>query len=319
MPDREKLSADLTSLIRFATLMLRSGDAAFRVRQRTGELARAMGIEGFATRIALGSLLMAGRRGGTEITRAAEIAPIGVNAFRIGALEDVARAAGPGTSAAAIAQQLDAIERTTPLHPLLVTAIAVGAACGAFSYLNDGGPIEIFASALAGAIGQALRSALLMRRINQYATTALCAVVASGLYSLIVALLGQLGLPTPSHAAGFISSSLFLVPGFPLVAALLDLLQHQTEAAITRLAYGATLLLAGAFGLCTVASLAGLTAAPPPPLAESEATRLLLRALATAAGGCGFAILYNSTWRTAFAVAGLALIGNELRLGLHDA
>jgi len=315
----EELAADLASLTRFATLMLRSGDAAFRVRQWSGRIARAMGIDGFAAHIALGTMTATARRGARELTRVAEIAPIGVNAFRIGALEELARSTGPGTTAGTIAARLDTIERTKPLHPLVLTAVAVGAASGAFSYLNDGGPIEILASALAGATGQALRSALLGRRINQYATTALCAIVASGLYCLIIALLGLFGLPMPAHAAGFISSALFLVPGFPLVAALLDLLQHQTEAALTRLAYATTILLAGAFGLCTVASLAGLTAAPPPPLAESEAIRLLLRAIATALGGWGFAILYNSSWRTALTVAGLALVGNELRLGLHDA
>jgi uncharacterized membrane protein YjjB (DUF3815 family) len=36
-------------------------------------------------------------------------------------------------------------------------------------------------------------------------------------------------------------------------------------------------------------------------------------------GGCGFAVLYNSTNRTALAVGILALLGNELRLGLQDA
>jgi uncharacterized membrane protein YjjP (DUF1212 family) len=317
--EREKLAADLACLIRFATLMLRSGDAAFRVRQWTARIARAMGIDGFAARIALGTISATVRRGEHELTRVAEIAPIGINAFRIGALEALARAAEPGATAGAIGARLDVIERARPLHPLLLTAVAVGAASGAFSYLNDGGPIEILASALAGTVGQALRSALLGRRINQYATTALAAIVASGLYCLIIALLYRLGLPIPSHAAGFISSSLFLVPGFPLVAALLDLLQHQTEAALTRLGYATTILLAGAFGLCTVASLAGLTAAPPPALAESEAMRLLLRAIASAVGGWGFAILYNSSWRTALTVAALALAGNELRLGLHDA
>ncbi|HTU53232.1 MAG TPA: threonine/serine exporter family protein [Acetobacteraceae bacterium] len=319
--DREhaELASRLECLLRFAALMLRSGDAAFRVRQWMGTLARAMGVEPIAARIALGTMTVTARRGEAELTRLAEIAPIGVNAARIRALEHLARSAEPGVAPPAVAARLDAIERTRPLHPLLVTAAFVGAASGAFSYLNDGGLIEILASALAGATGQAARSLLLGRRINQYATTALCAMLASGLYCLLVALLARLGVAAPAHEAGFISSALFLVPGFPLVASLLDLMQHQTEAAVTRFAYAAMILLAGAFGLGMIASLAGLAATPPPSPATSEATRLLLRALASAAGGCGFAILYNSAWRTAFAVAGLALVGNELRLGLYDA
>jgi uncharacterized membrane protein YjjB (DUF3815 family) len=112
---------------------------------------------------------------------------------------------------------------------------------------------------------------------------------------------------------------LFLVPGFPLVAGLLDLLQHQTVAGIARLAYGGLLLAAAGLGLSLVAAAAGLTPDAPPPIPLGEGATLLLRAAASLIGGCGFAILYNSPWRTAVAVSGLALIGVELRLGLHDA
>ena len=87
--------------------------------------------------------------------------------------------------------------------------------------------------------------------------TALCAVLASGVYCLIVLGFGVRGFAL-AHAVGFISSALFLVPGFPLVAALLDLVQHQTTAGIARLFYGVLLTLAAAFGLSIVAALAGL-------------------------------------------------------------
>jgi uncharacterized membrane protein YjjB (DUF3815 family) len=59
--------------------------------------------------------------------------------------------------------------------------------------------------------------------------------------------------------------------------------------------------------------------APPPPPEFGETLTLLLRAIASFAGGCGFAILYNSSPRTVLAVGALALVGNELRLALHDA
>jgi uncharacterized membrane protein YjjB (DUF3815 family) len=135
---------------------------------------------------------------------------------------------------------------------------------------------------------------------------------------LIMAALASAGLAVPHHAAGFISSSLFLVPGFPLIAGMLDLMQHQTVAAIARLAYGATVLLSAAFGLSLVAAAAALTASPPVAPHLSEAATLGLRAIASFAGGCGFAVLYNSTPRTVLAVGCLALVGNELRLALHD-
>ena len=84
-------------------------------------------------------------------------------------------------------------------------------------------------------------------RFNQYAVTALCAIMASGFYCLLVEGLAGAGFGS-SHAIGLVSSVLFLVPGFPLVASLLDLLQHQTMAGLARLAYGFMVLLAAAFG-----------------------------------------------------------------------
>ena len=47
--------------------------------------------------------------------------------------------------------------------------------------------------------------------------------------------------------------------------------------------------------------------------------KLLLRAAASFVGGFGFAMLFNNSAPTAFAVGVFALIANELRLGLSDA
>ena len=74
--------------------------------------------------------------------------------------------------------------------------------------------------------------------------TALCAVLASGVYCLIVLGFGVRSFSL-AHAVGFISSALFLVPGFPLVAALLDLVQHQTTAAHRPAFYAVALTLGG--------------------------------------------------------------------------
>ena len=74
-----------------------------------------------------------------------------------------------------------------------------------------------------------------------------------------------------AHAVGFISSVLFLVPGFPLVAALLDLVQHQTTAGIARLFYARAADAGRRRRPSTVvAALAGLTPAPPGPPATAS-------------------------------------------------
>jgi uncharacterized membrane protein YjjP (DUF1212 family) len=305
--------------MRFGILMLRAGDAAFRVRQWTGVVARALGIETLSLQVALGGMSLTARRDHEHVTLVSEVAPIGINAWRIGALERLAHEASLGLTARELEAKLDAIEAEPPIYPIAVTALAVSAASGAFCYLTDGGHVEIVGALAGGGAGQWLRSVLFRHRLNQFAVTAICAVVASGVYCLLTARLAFAGLPVPRHEAGFISSVLFLVPGFPLIAGMLDLLQHQTVGGIARLAYAAALLMSAAFGLSLVAAAAGLTLSPPPPPAVGELATLGLRALASFAGGCGFAILYNSSPRTVLAVGCLALVGNELRLVLNDA
>ncbi|HEX6609572.1 MAG TPA: threonine/serine exporter family protein, partial [Hyphomicrobiaceae bacterium] len=68
-----------------------------------------------------------------------------------------------------------------------------------------------------------------------------------------------------------------------------------------------------------VAALAGLTPAPPGAAGLGiEPMAVLWRAVACFAGGCGYGILFNNPLRTVLVVALLTLVGNEIRLALHD-
>jgi uncharacterized membrane protein YjjP (DUF1212 family) len=311
------LAEALEVLLRFGTLMLRAGDTAFRVRDSMGMLATSMGIESLSLHITINGMTATVRRNGEQMTLVSEVLPLGINAWRIGALERLARTRRPDLAPKDLAADLDAIEAVPPIHSIITVAVAIGLASGAFSYLNDGDMLGTGAAIAAGGLGQAARMLMFRRHLNQYAVTTLCAILASGSYCLIVAGISRQGFQ-PSDAVGFISSVLFLVPGFPLVASLLDLLQHQTVAGVARLFYGMLILLAAAFGLSLVAAVAGLTSVPASAPHGVELVPVLWRAVASFAGGCGFAILYNSSARTVLAVGLLSLLGNDLRLVLHD-
>ena len=312
------LAEALEVLLRFGTLMLRAGDTAFRVRDSMGMLATSMGIESLSLHITINGMTATVRRNGEQVTLASEVSPPGINAWRIGALERLARTRRPDLAPKDLAADLDAIEAVPPIHSIITVAGAIGLASGAFSYLNGGDMLGTGAAIAAGGLGQAARMLMFRRHLNQYAVTTLCAILASGSYCLIVAGISRQGFQ-PSDAVGFISSVLFLVPGFPLVASLLDLLQHQTVAGVARLFYGMLILLAAAFGLSLVAAVAGLTSVPAAsPPHGIELVPVLWRAVASFAGGCGFAILYNSSARTVLAVGLLSLLGNDLRLALQD-
>ena len=318
MTSQEALAEALDVVLRFGAAMLRSGDTAFRVRDSMGRLARALGIERLAVHITIGGMTATAQAGAQSVILTREVAPLGVDASRTAALERLARSSKPGLAPAALAAEIDAIERTPALHSLLPIALSMAVASAGFSYLNGGDVLATSAAAVAGGLGQAARTLLSRKGFNQFAMTALCAVLASGIYCLIVLGFGVRTFAL-AHAVGFISSVLFLVPGFPLVAALLDLAQHQTMAGIGRLFYGVLLTLAAAFGLSIVAALAGLTPAEEPAAGLGiEPATLLWRAVACFAGGCGYGILFNNPLRTVFVVGALSMLGNEIRLALHD-
>jgi uncharacterized membrane protein YjjP (DUF1212 family) len=312
------IEPSLDVLMRFGAAMLRSGDTAFRVRDAMGVLAKNLGIERLAVHITIGGMTATAHAAAETVTLAREVAPLGVDASRIEALERLVRSAKPGLTPEALAAEIDAIEARPPLHSLLPIALSMVVASASFSYLNGGDLLATAAAGVSGGLGQTARTLLSRKGFNQYAMTAACAVLASGIYCLIVLGFGVREFKL-AHAIGFISSALFLVPGFPLVAALLDLVQRQTAAGIVRLFYGVLLTLSAAFGLSIVAMLANLAPAPPGPAGLGiEPMTLLWRAVACFAGGLGYGILFNNPPRTILAVAILSMVGNEIRLALHD-
>jgi uncharacterized membrane protein YjjP (DUF1212 family) len=112
------LTMALETLMRFGTLMLRAGDTAFRVRDWMSMIARGMGLDALSVNIALGGMTVTARRGGEHATLVSEIAPPGVNAWRLGALEHLARNTQPGMTPQELAAKLAKIEAEPPLYPL---------------------------------------------------------------------------------------------------------------------------------------------------------------------------------------------------------
>ena len=277
-----------------------------------------MGLEAVSVSLSLDSITASVRRSGEWVTAMREIGPPGINAWRIDALEQFARRARPGLTPQELAIKLAEIESAPPLYSHSQTAAAIAVASGGFAFLNGGAAPEMILAGIAGGAGQWLRSWLAGHQLNQYGVAALSAIVASGLYVVAVGFADLGGLQLAYHPVGFISSVLFLVPGFPLTAALFDLLQLQTVAAVSRLVYGVMILLAVSFGLSVVITIAGVGLWPHPQLEVAYPLKLLLRAIASFGAGCSFAILFNSSARTVFAVGLVAAGANELRLVLHD-
>lgn len=316
---REQGTDALEVLTQFGASMLRAGNTAIRARELMELMALKLGFDAFAVNLSLDSITVNGRRSGQWTTIMRMLGPPGVNAWRIGQLEQLAKAVEPGTPPHEIAASLKDIDSAAPLYSRAQIAVAIGLASGSFAFLNGVGVPEIIAAAAGGGIGQVLRLVLSHRQLNQYGVAALSAITASGAYVVLIALARSFGVEIASYSTGFIASVLFLIPGFPLIAGIFDLLQYQTVAAISRFAYGLMILLAVAFGLSVVIGLAGVEMSRQPAVEIPYLAKLMLRCIASFVAACGFAISFNSPRQAVLAAGILALAANDMRLALVDA
>jgi uncharacterized membrane protein YjjP (DUF1212 family) len=305
-------------LLWFGALMLRSGNTATRTREWIEVFARKMGLDAVSVSLSFDSITASVRLTGEWATAMREIGPPSVNAWRIAELEQFAKTASPGLAAREIAVKLSEIETTMPRYSGVQIAVAVGAASGGFAFLNGAAAPELIAAAIGGGAGQGLRLWLGRRQVNHYGAAAMSAVAASGVYVLAAMFARHAGFGFAHYPAGFIASVLFLVPGVPLIAALLDLLQYQTVAAVSRFAYGTMILLAVALGLSVVIAITGTDLSRQAPFELAYPLKLLLRAAASFVAGCAFAMLFNSAPRAALTAGLVALGANSLRLVLND-
>lgn len=308
----------LDVLVRFAALMVQVGNTAIRPREWIDAVAPRLGFEAVSVLVSLDSVTVSARRRGEWLTAIRGLGPPGINVSRLAQLEQFAKTLPSGRSLAELAGDLAKIEASPSHYSLVPLAAAVGLASGGFAFLNGAAMPETLAATLGGGIGQGLRSWLAARRLNQFAVAALSAMLATGVY-VVAALAGShFGFKFAYYPAGFIASVLFLVPGFPLIAALFDLLQYQTIAALSRLTYGVMMLLAVAFGLSVVVAVGGVEVSHQSSVELAYELKLLLRCVASFVAGSAFAMVFNSSPRTALAAGLLALGANDLRLILID-
>jgi uncharacterized membrane protein YjjP (DUF1212 family) len=303
-------------LLDFGASMMRAGNTAARTREWIEAIGRKMGFDVISISLSLDSITASVRRSSERVTAMREIGPPGINVWRIAELEKLARTSVSTPSQ--ISARLADVESAKPLYSTSQIAVGVGVASGAFAFLNGAAAPELIAAAIGGGIGQGFRAWLSRHRINQYGAAALSAITASGIYVLAAALARRAGFELLHYPSGFIASVLFLIPGFPLIAALFDLLRYQTVVAVSRFAYGVMILLAVALGLSIIIAVGTIDITRQPPLELAYPLKQLLRAIASFVAACAFAMLFNTPARAVLMAGLLALVANNLRLLLND-
>ncbi|WP_425955362.1 threonine/serine ThrE exporter family protein [Xylanimonas sp. McL0601] len=299
---------------RVGRLALAAGHGSYRVKSHMERVGKALGLDAVKAHVALTELTTTSVRDQIFRTEVSEVRTVGINADRLAELENYIGDLPARESVASIEHELDRIAAKEPLYPSWVNALSAGAACAAFAFLNNGGPLECAGVLVAATAGQYVRRSLIHRGINQFGVTMLAAAVACLLYLGLVLAIGSAFSLSGRHVAGYVSAILFLVPGFPLVTGALDLARLDFSAGISRLTYALMILCSAALSLWAVSAVIGLEPNPPVAAALDPVLRWSLLTLASFVGVLGFALMFNSPWHMALGAAVVGMVANVLRL-----
>ena len=302
-------------VIRAGILMLGAGTSGLRVREIMQAVAQTVGIDRLHAQVTFTDIVLTVGRRGIFRTQVAEIPNPGVNAHRISMLQELGYTLPDRATVAEVDARLTAIEQTPRLYPEWMLILLVGLACGSVTVLTNGGVREVAAVIPASALAYWLHRNLGRYQLNHLATVLTSAATASGLFIGFTTLINlAAGAPSPRMAAGFICASIFLIPGFPLVTAGLDLTRIDVLTGIPRMAYAGMVLLAITIGVWVVAALSGVS---PDPVPAPEGPPVLVWASLIAASFFavfGWATMFNSPFRVAVASGAVAALGNIPRL-----
>lgn len=305
-------------VLRLGEMLLGAGAGSYRVKDSMRRTAAAVGLHQHGAHVTLTEITTTAREGEHFRTEVVEQRAVGVDANRIDALARTVDRLLPGTTVGSVEAELDRIAAQPHRYGPAVNAVVVALACAAFALLNNGGLVVCGAVLVAAGLGQLLRRRMQHAGLNKFAVTALAAGISSLLYVGILLGLERLGFADQSHEAGLISAVLYLVPGFPLVTAVLDFVRMDISAALARLAYATVTLLSAGMSVWAVSWMAGLQLDGPTGPVLTGVGLVVLRVVASAVAASGFAMLFNSSLPAAGLAGLIGALANPGRLALVE-
>lgn len=318
---RDASLADKSSIVcRTGQLMLASGTGAWRVRDSMNRVARILGLTVHVD-LSLLSIECTCIQGHESFSEVVSLPTTGVNTHRIWLMEDYVReveAHGSQLTVRDFHKLLDVVEHSTPDYTLWQLGLAAGSACGAFVFLLGGGPVEMLCAFVGAGLGNLVRASMLRRRLGQFSCIACGVAVACVCYLLALLGLSRLDPTALAHEAGYIGAMLFVIPGFPLITAGLDIAKLDMRSGIERLVYAMAVIVLATLMGWLVAEVVGLSPDDFQPLGLGPAALTLLRVAMSFVGVFSFSVMFNSPVQMAATAGVIGAVSNTLRLTLAD-
>ena len=307
-----------TVVLRLGCLMLAAGAGSYRVKSSMARAASAVGLDRHEATVTMTEIVTSSYVGNRFRTETAEVRRGGVNVARLEALRRIVHDLRAHETVEHLQTKLDEVARMKGLYGAFLNAAASGVACAGFCFLNQGGWVECLAVLVAAFVGQAVRRQMLVRRYQHFFTWLVCGVVASGVYMGIVGLLGAAGLIEGNHQGGVISAILFLIPGFPMVTAMLDLVRQDFSSALSRAAYVLMVMASAGVAVWTVTFLFNWQVEATDVSVPTGWVLHVLRCLCSFVAAYGFSMLFNAGAKASALAAVVGALANTGRLVLID-
>ena len=320
-PVTEASLTEKASIIgRVGIMLLSCGTGAWRVRSSMNTLAEVMEITCTAD-IGLMSIEYTCFDGEDGYTQALCLTNTGVNTSKLNRLEKFIRnfeKEGKHISGEQLHQLLDEIEKIHGLYSPVALGMAAALACGGFTFLLGGGPIEMLCAFIGAGVGNYVRCKLTKHHFTLFLCIVSSVSLACFTYAGFLKLAEILWGISVQHEAGYICAMLFIIPGFPFITSGIDLAKLDMRSGMERFAYAILVILVATMAAWIMALILHLQPVDFPKICLTSEEQVIFRLLASFCGVFGFSIMFNSPPGLAAVAAGIGAVANTLRLEFVD-
>ena len=305
---------------RCGMMLLSCGTGAWRVRSSMNTLSRELGISCTAD-IGLMSIEYTCFDGENCFSQSLCLTNTGVNTSKLNRLENFINdfpTKEKYLSGEQIHSYLDEIERIHGLYSPVALGFAAAFACGAFTFLLGGGPVEMLLAFFGAGIGNFVRCKLTKHHFTLFLGITASVAAACLIYAALLKTTELLFGISLAHEAGYICSMLFIIPGFPFITSGIDLAKLDLRSGLERLTYALIIILVATMGAWITAMILKLQPEDFIAVHLGTASRLIFRLCASFCGVLGFSIMFNSSIPMASTAAMIGAVANTLRLSLID-
>ena len=244
MVSKEEEQREITRLVAEAGyLLLHNGVESKVVSDVSRRIGRSLGIENVEIALTASAIIITTRLQGHCLTTIRQCISPGINMRIVSEVQQICIATERGElDIAGVHERLAEIDPPRYNHWLVV--VMIGIACAAFCRLAGGNTEICGLTFLASSIGMIVRQTLVRNAFN--------ALITFGVTAFITSLISGLGFVFHLGEGAFLamaSSVLMLVPGFPLINSVSDMLKGYVTMGISRWTTATLLTLATSMGI----------------------------------------------------------------------